>query len=91
LDHQHPKGSGARTGSWDPIGPWGPDGGRVYSTAVMVLCLDALAGWIHPIELPHPKAAALRPANRLLKIAREHESNSCRNAASSALACFGRR
>ncbi len=26
-------------GSWDPIGPWGGDGGRVYSTAVMALCL----------------------------------------------------
>ena len=27
-------------GSWDPIGPWGADGGRVYSTAVMALCLQ---------------------------------------------------
>ncbi len=27
-------------GSWDPIGPWGHDGGRVYSTAVMALCLQ---------------------------------------------------
>jgi hypothetical protein len=27
-------------GSWDPLGPWGPDGGRVYSTAVMALCLE---------------------------------------------------
>jgi hypothetical protein len=26
-------------GSWDPIGPWGLDGGRVYSTAL--LCLVA--------------------------------------------------
>ena len=25
-------------GSWDPIGPWGIDGGRVYSTAMMALC-----------------------------------------------------
>jgi hypothetical protein len=25
-------------GSWDPLGPWGPDGGRVYSTAAMALC-----------------------------------------------------
>ncbi len=91
LDHQRPKGSGARTGSWDPIGPWGRDGGRVYSTALMVLCLDALAGWIHKIELPFPKDAALRPAIKLLKSARKHESDSCRNAASSALDCFGPR
>ncbi|MCP3917703.1 MAG: terpene cyclase/mutase family protein [bacterium] len=27
-------------GSWDPIGPWGHAGGRVYSTASMVLCLE---------------------------------------------------
>jgi hypothetical protein len=27
-------------GSWDPIGPWGQDGGRVYSTALMGLCLE---------------------------------------------------
>ncbi|MEZ5977211.1 MAG: hypothetical protein R3F34_03225 [Planctomycetota bacterium] len=27
-------------GSWDPIGPWGHAGGRVYSTATMVLCLE---------------------------------------------------
>ena len=40
VGHQHPKGSGRRTGSWDPIGPWGNDGGRVYSTACMVMCLE---------------------------------------------------
>jgi hypothetical protein len=27
-------------GSWDPIDPWGPDGGRVYSTACLALCLE---------------------------------------------------
>jgi len=27
-------------GSWDPIGPWGPDGGRVYATALMAMCLE---------------------------------------------------
>ena len=27
-------------GSWDPSGPWGHSGGRVYSTALMVLCLE---------------------------------------------------
>ncbi|QDU86224.1 hypothetical protein Pla163_33740 [Planctomycetes bacterium Pla163] len=27
-------------GSWDPIGPWGESGGRVYSTATMVLSLE---------------------------------------------------
>ncbi|MCP3917348.1 MAG: hypothetical protein GY711_17515 [bacterium] len=32
---------GASRGSWDPIGPWGVIGGRVYSTALMALCLEA--------------------------------------------------
>ena len=32
---------GAARGSWDPVGPWGQPGGRVYSTAVMALCLEA--------------------------------------------------
>lgn len=27
-------------GSWDPIGPWGYQGGRVYATATMVLTLE---------------------------------------------------
>ncbi len=27
-------------GSWDPVGPWGLDGGRVYSTALMALTLQ---------------------------------------------------
>jgi len=40
VKSQHPKGSGARTGSWDPIDPWGHDGGRVYSTACLVMCLE---------------------------------------------------
>jgi hypothetical protein len=40
VKHQHGKNSGSKTGSWDPIGPWGPDGGRVYSTATMVMCLE---------------------------------------------------
>jgi len=26
-------------GSWDPVGPWGHDGGRVYSTAICALAL----------------------------------------------------
>ena len=27
-------------GSWDPIGAWGEEGGRVYSTALLTLCLE---------------------------------------------------
>ena len=35
---------GDETGSWDPSGVWGMIGGRVYSTAMMCLTLEALRG-----------------------------------------------
>ena len=31
---------GDLAGSWDPVGVWGQDGGRVYSTAMMTLTLE---------------------------------------------------
>ena len=39
LPSQNRAGSGSRLGSWDPVGVWGPDGGRVYSTALLALTL----------------------------------------------------
>ncbi len=36
------RGEGHARGSWDPIGPWGHAGGRVYSTALGALCLTAV-------------------------------------------------
>ena len=39
LDHQRSEAHAA--GSWDPSGPWGWAGGRVYSTALAALCLEA--------------------------------------------------
>ncbi|MGK0483382.1 MAG: hypothetical protein ACJAQ3_003365, partial [Planctomycetota bacterium] len=38
IDSQ--RSDGSAEGSWDPAGPWGPQGGRVYSTAAMVLCME---------------------------------------------------
>ena len=32
---------GNRFGSWEPACAWGEDGGRVYSTAILALCLQA--------------------------------------------------
>ena len=32
---------GNAKGSWDPVDAWGEEGGRIYSTAIMVLCLEA--------------------------------------------------
>ncbi|MHC4958132.1 MAG: prenyltransferase/squalene oxidase repeat-containing protein [Planctomycetota bacterium] len=40
IENQTPKGSGSPTGSWDPVGPWQFEGGRIYSTALMVLALE---------------------------------------------------
>ncbi|MBC8329091.1 MAG: hypothetical protein H8E31_10130 [Planctomycetes bacterium] len=34
-------------GSWDPVGPWGEDGGRVYSTAVGALILEVYYRYGH--------------------------------------------
>jgi hypothetical protein len=36
----HQRDDGCFKGSWDPNGPWGFSGGRVYSTALMVLNLE---------------------------------------------------
>ena len=35
------RGDGAYRGSWDPVGVWCEDGGRVYSTAITVLMLSS--------------------------------------------------
>ncbi len=37
---QDQRRSGHATGSWDPKPPWGPFGGRIYSTALSTLCLE---------------------------------------------------
>ncbi|MBN2489855.1 MAG: terpene cyclase/mutase family protein [Planctomycetes bacterium] len=38
IDHQ--RKDGCEKGSWDPVGPWGEDGGRVYATAILTMCLE---------------------------------------------------
>jgi biopolymer transport protein ExbD len=37
---EHQVKNGCAEGSWDPKDPWGEEGGRVYSTALMTLCLE---------------------------------------------------
>jgi len=37
---EHQRKDGCAKGSWDPVGPWGSEGGRVYSTALMVMCME---------------------------------------------------
>ena len=34
------RGKKCSRGSWDPVGVWGHEGGRVYSTAILALCLE---------------------------------------------------
>ncbi|MFT4512191.1 MAG: hypothetical protein ACI89X_001295 [Planctomycetota bacterium] len=42
VKNQHRDGAKKNlVGSWDPIGAWGEDGGRVYSTAILTLTLEA--------------------------------------------------
>ncbi|MHC4817351.1 MAG: hypothetical protein ACYTF8_04805, partial [Planctomycetota bacterium] len=43
VENQHQAGSGSRAGSWDPIGVRGREGGRVYSTAMLVM----IGGTVH--------------------------------------------
>ena len=45
----------AYRGSWDPLDPWGPDGGRVYSTACMALCLEVWSRYPRVFGLGAPK------------------------------------
>jgi hypothetical protein len=39
--------TGCAEGSWDPKDPWGVEGGRVYATALMTLCLEVY--WRYPL------------------------------------------
>ena len=40
IDHQRKGATTDENGSWDPIGAWGREGGRVYSTALLVMCME---------------------------------------------------
>ena len=43
LDSQHGSDRGLNlSGSWDPVGVWGEEGGRIYSTAMGALALEAI-------------------------------------------------
>jgi len=41
VDHQRGDGkAGGDAGSWDPLGPWSADGGRVVTTALLAMVLE---------------------------------------------------
>jgi len=51
--HQRGEADGCARGSWDPVDPWGPDGGRVYSTAINALTSEACFTGRHgKVEVP---------------------------------------
>jgi hypothetical protein len=63
LPNQRKDGNFA--GSWDPISVWGEIGGRVYSTAIATLCLEAESRYALLTTLtPLPKSDIFRSANQ---------------------------
>jgi len=61
LDHQ--RRAGDEKGSWDPLGPWGREGGRIYSTALLTMCLESY--YHYPRRTPERKGIfSRRPRTR---------------------------
>ena len=80
----------AAAGSWDPVGPWGASGGRVYSTSVAVLSLKLVAGRGAPIGRTLTVSSSTRPALQARKLALADEDEALREAASRGLATVTR-
>ncbi len=63
--HQRTEGEACDyKGSWDPIDPWGPDGGRVYATAILTICL-AIADQTASPPVNGPVSPPVSPDSRL--------------------------
>ncbi|MHC4958705.1 MAG: HEAT repeat domain-containing protein [Planctomycetota bacterium] len=80
---------GPDKGAWPAVGPWANDGGPVYSTAMMVMCLKALDGRVWPLRLKIPRSPRLRPAYMVLRNAARHPDDRISKAAKNALLPFG--
>jgi hypothetical protein len=50
-------------GAWDPVGVWGRDGGRIYSTAMMVLSLETY--YRYPKVFDRKRERRHKPSRRL--------------------------
>ncbi len=55
VDRQCGEDEGCRRGSWDPLGRWSPEGGRVYSTALAVLTLEVYYRYQSPRAKVYPE------------------------------------
>lgn len=66
LPHQV-RGNGGLAGSWDPVGPWGPEGGRLWSTTSTLLCLQACGGSLRRMDAVHLDRP---PLNRIVRALR---------------------
>lgn len=55
----HQRGDGNFAGSWDAVDPWGEDGGRIYSTAMCLLSLQAGHRYRRVIELEPARTRAV--------------------------------
>ena len=49
---------GHAKGSWDPRGPWGTYGGRIYATALSTLCLEVYYRFLPLYQLKERANAA---------------------------------
>ena len=47
VQNQNVKSGGCRSGSWEPVGRWCPEGGRVYATAINALTLEVYYRYVN--------------------------------------------
>ena len=40
INYQNKRATGCKAGSWEPVGRWCPEGGRVYGTAINCMTLQ---------------------------------------------------
>ncbi|MHC4339369.1 MAG: HEAT repeat domain-containing protein [Planctomycetota bacterium] len=71
FGNQRGEEKSAYAGSWDPCGPWGGDGGRVYSTALNLLTLATPyrfeRGFMDEPRLPKEYGPAVSAIKRIAK------------------------
>ncbi len=67
LEHQRIDEAAHNYGSWDAVGPWGVDGGRVYTTAILLLSLETAMGYERLHERRRISDSRVKAAHRALQ------------------------